>query len=469
MIFEAPACENEQVFETDASGTPVEVDDLDASGLLTLLTDRDHAERRAARAKLRLALQWCVLHPATDDTGFATWEDASLPGTLGWDEPLGGDGTPRVAAFAPEPFAAALGISTNSGMRLLADALDLVHRLPLLWARVQSLEIPAWRARPIAEATRSLSRAAAAHVDERLSSRGLGTAEVEAEIAQAVAEFHPERQAAKERRSKETWEVALQHPTPADFAGTSTLTATGDTLDLSRFHDLVRDHATLLSRLGDNDPYGARQAKALGHLADLQPVLPIEDGPAESDREGRALASGAALTAAAVSSARRLAKVRLYLHLDAAAATPDALESDDIVGRAERLGPATAARVREWVGHAQVAITPVLDLHRSDAVDPQDPPAWMRELVTLRDPHCVFPHCRRDSRWCDLDHVVPYDAEGGGGQTRPDNLAPLCRRHQRLKTYGRWSYQRDTDGSYVWRDPTGRKYAVTRDGTHPLR
>ncbi|WP_109507814.1 HNH endonuclease signature motif containing protein [Nocardioides speluncae] len=459
------------MFETDASGTPVEVDDLDASSLLTLLTDRDHAERRAARAKLRLALQWCVLHPATDDTGFATWADAALPGPQVWDEPLyrtdlGGDGTPRVAAFAPEPFAAALGISTYAGMRLLADALDLVHRLPLLWARVQSLEIPAWRARPVAEATRELSRVASAAVDERLSSGGLGAADVEAEIAQAVAEFHPERQAAKELRGKESWEVALRHPAAADFAGTSTLTAIGDTLDLSRFHDLVRDHAVLLARLGDHDPYGARQSKALGHLADLQPVLPQDDGPAATDREGRALASGAALTAAAVSAARRSAKVRLYLHLDAAAVGDDATQA---VGHAERLGPATAGQIREWVGHAQVTITPVLDLSQAGAVDPEDPPAWMRELVTLRDPHCVFPHCRRDARWCDLDHVTPYDPDGSAGQTRPDNLAPLCRRHQRLKTYGRWSYVRDSDGSYIWRDPTGRKYAVTRDGTHPLR
>ena len=30
-----------------------------------------------------------------------------------------------VAAFTPEPFAAALGVSTLTGLQLLADALDL--------------------------------------------------------------------------------------------------------------------------------------------------------------------------------------------------------------------------------------------------------------------------------------------------------------------------------------------------------
>jgi hypothetical protein len=31
---------------------------------------------------------------------------------------LGGDGTPAVAAFTPEPFAAALGVSTWAGRQL---------------------------------------------------------------------------------------------------------------------------------------------------------------------------------------------------------------------------------------------------------------------------------------------------------------------------------------------------------------
>ena len=43
----------------------------------------------------------------------------------------------------------------------------------------------------------------------------------------------------------------------------------------------------------------------------------------------------------------------------------------------------------------------------TDAVDAHDPPAWMRDLVILRDPRCVFPHCQRDARGCDLDHIDP--------------------------------------------------------------
>jgi 5-methylcytosine-specific restriction endonuclease McrA len=116
------------------------------------------------------------------------------------------------------------------------------------------------------------------------------------------------------------------------------------------------------------------------------------------------------------------------------------------------------ARIREWLDHSDVRITPVLDLTRADAVDPHDPPAWMRELVILRDRTCVFPHCSRDARDCDLDHIDAYDEDGPPGQTHPDNLAPLCRRHHRAKTSGRWRYRRRRDGTYTWTDPLGHTY-----------
>jgi hypothetical protein len=52
---------------------------------------------------------------------------------------VGGEGTSLVAAFTPEPFAAALGVATLTGLQLLADALDLQHRLPRIWAAVEAL------------------------------------------------------------------------------------------------------------------------------------------------------------------------------------------------------------------------------------------------------------------------------------------------------------------------------------------
>ena len=83
------------------------------------------------------------------------------------DESLGGDGTPAVAAFTPEPLALALGLSPGAGAQLIADALDVRHRLPLLWKRVSRLEVPAWQARRVARQTHRLPKAAAMWVDEQ--------------------------------------------------------------------------------------------------------------------------------------------------------------------------------------------------------------------------------------------------------------------------------------------------------------
>jgi hypothetical protein len=254
------------MFETDLTGQPVLVDELDADWLLVLLAEKETAAREAERGKLRLAAQWCVLHPATADTGFATWGHTGLPGMRDHDESLGGEGTPLVAAFTPEPFAAALGVSTMTGMQLLADALDLQHRHPRIWARVDALEVAPWKARKVAQATHGLSKAAAAYVDAELADRldSCGAVLIERVVAQAIAKFHPELLRQREKRGKDGWDVKLLHPGAGDFAGTSWLEATGDAMDLSRFYDLVCDQAAALAALGDTDSLGARKAKALG-------------------------------------------------------------------------------------------------------------------------------------------------------------------------------------------------------------
>ena len=74
----------------------------------------------------------------------------------------------------------------------------------------------------------------------------------------------------------------------------------------------------------------------------------------------------------------------------------------------ERLGPVTLARIRDRLAGSRATIVPVLDLGRTEPVDRPDPPEWMRELVVLRERHCVLPWCSTDARRCDLDHIDPY-------------------------------------------------------------
>ena len=443
------------------SAAPVEefeVEDLDAAGVLEAAAEAEQAERRAAVMKLRLAYQWAIINPATRDTGVETPGGPALD-VLTTDESLGGDGTPAVAAFTPEPFALKLGISPAAGARLIADALDLRHRLPLLWKRLVRLQVPAWQARRVAQQTHHLPLVGARWVDQRLAARtdgSLGPVITDRLVALAVAKYDPEEQQQREDKARASSDVKLSHPDPTLYDGCSDLAATGDTLTLKAFYDLVCALAHQLRLDGDTDPLGVRKIKAIALITALvsgQATRDVESVPGTPAKK----ASG---------------KIRLTVLVEA-----DDLDTDAqggaafAVGTIDRLGAATMAKLRQWVGHCQVEFLPVLNMARRDAVDQHDPPAWMRELVQLRDGHCVFPRCTVPAKDCDLDHQTPYlPLEEGGppGQTHPDGLACLCRRHHRAKTARVWRYTRTPQGHYLWHGPHDATYLVTDTGTSRL-
>ncbi len=361
-----------------------EVDDLgglDAAGVLDALSETEHQERRASARKLALAYQWAVLHPASVESNI-----------LESPEVLGGDGTPMVAAFTAEPLAVRLRITPGAAAALIGDALDLVHRHPRLWDKVQTLRVPAWQARRVAQQTRRLPLPSVRWVDQQLAARSddaCGPVIVDRLVAHITATAEPETHQQREQAAQASWDVTHPPPAPTWFAGTRHLDITGDTLVRHEVSDLVDQVAHQLLLDGDHTP----------------PRGPQDHRPAP-DHPRR-------------SGCRR----------------PGA----------------------RWVGHHQVTFVPVLNTARGDAVDVHDPPRWMREQVILRDQHCVFPGCTRDARTCDLDHTTPYQPDDPphsvAGQTHPDNLACLCRRHHRAKTHGPWRYTRTPDGRYVWTGP----------------
>ena len=408
--------------------------------------------------KLRLAYQWAVLNPATPDTGVQTPGGPALD-VLTKDESLGGDGTPAVAAFTPETFALKLGISPSAGAQLIADALDLRHRLPLLWKRLRRLQVPAWQARRVAQQTHPLPLIGARWVDQRLAARtdgSLGPVITDRLVALAVAKYDVEEQEKREQQATAASDVKLGHRDPTLYAGTSDLTATGDTLVLKAFYDLVCALAHQLFLDGDTDPLGVRKIKAIGL------ITAIVTGQAARD------------VASVLGTAAKKAsgKVKLHVLVDTEDLDVDAEGGAAFAtGAIEKLGAATMAKLRQWVGHSQVVIQPVLNMARRDAVDQHDPPAWMQDLVELRDGHCVFPRCTVPAEKCDKDHItayVPMEEGGPPGQTHPDGLACLCRRHHRAKTARVWRYARTPQGHYLWHGPHGATYLVTDTGTHRL-
>ncbi|GAA1108396.1 hypothetical protein GCM10009668_30730 [Nocardioides dubius] len=323
----------------------------------------------------------------------------------------------------------------------------------MLWAQVELLEVPGWKARRVAELTRKLSREAASWFDQTLADgERYGWPTIERILAMAVAKFHPELIRDKNGPlTKADWDVRLEHRYGPDGAasGTSTLDVVGDSLDLARFHDLVCDEAEKLKRAGDTDTLGQRKAKALGSIAEAQGTLDYEaaDQPTPRGRTGRGL--------------------RVFVHTTLA----DLFATDDLtLADTDRLGPILIEQLTDWLQrHGSIAtITPVIDLHRTGSVDRHDPPAWMAEQVRLRDQHCVFPHCTRSSADADLDHIDPYNETGPPSQTNPENLAPLCRRHHLAKTFAGWHYRRNRDGTYTWTNKHGHTWLVTPLGTIQL-
>ena len=416
------------VMETELCGDTVETTDVDDERLVQMIVDSELEARVADRRKLRLALELAHRHVVSDVLRAAHWSDADLQDV---EETIGGEGTPMVAAEAVEILSTALGIGARTAMQLLSDVLDLSYRLPGLWELVEECQVAPWRARKIAKATHALSPKAAAYVEDQVLgiADSCGPTKLDKIVEDAATRFDPVLHAEAEDEAKAAWGVRVEDYRVGPWAGTSRAELVGDTPTIRAFVDKL-----------------ARGAHDL-----LDPTRPAAEQPSLEHRKIAALNSLITGTSSGIPT-------KAYVHLEFA----DLLDKLAF-GRVERLGPLTVATLKEWLGTSRFTLQPVLRTDRNDCVDQHDPPEWMRELVILRDTECVFPWCHKDARDCDLDHIEAYvamDDGGPPGQTHPGNLAPLCRRHHRAKTFRGWTYVRNNDGTYTWTSKDGRLFTV---------
>jgi hypothetical protein len=476
----------ECVFENDLV-------ELDAVGTLAAAEANEHALIIAETRRLQIAAHWADLHPGDSVA------ESRLPGT---EHPvrLGGEGTPTIGDFAAAELGCVLRISEGSAARMIADALDLRHRLPLIWHAAQAGQAPIYQARQIAAATRHLSFEQAASVDQRLapSLGAVSWGRLQTLLEAAIYQADPH--SAGEKAAAAAQERFVRLGRSSEY-GLKLIIARATAGDAIWFKATIDRIAEILAKQGDTDTVEVRRSKAIGILAQPAQALHLlcqhqdddwdgpaepadpKDEPAEDEDEVSSEDAEQDPCLAEVSEAahrslqvtpppfdpdRARPRAVVYVHL-----SEEALTARTGVARVEDVGPLLLGRLRTVLGdRCKISVKPVIDLPAGHTpVDSYEIPARLREQLQLRYPADVFPYAAAVSRRIDLDHTIPYlspDRGGPPGQTRIGNLGPHTRRNHRHKTHAGWQVRQPEPGTWLWRSPHRWIYLVNASGTHAL-
>ena len=233
----------------------------------------DRAEKAASARRLELAVVWAGLHPGIAAQPYDKVVDSLV------DEATG------VAVAAIAEFAAVHGVSTNAGRQLIGDAVALHDRLPRCWQRMVELELPAWKARMLAQHACRLGDQAVGWLDVHAATLGnkLGVRTIKRLTLLAMARFEPETLTDP---AQKRW---VRINADADgLDGGAWLDGRLDTPDALDLEAALRLIAADLAAGGVDVDLDARRAQALGVMARRmlgQPELPAvptaESGTAE--------------------------------------------------------------------------------------------------------------------------------------------------------------------------------------------
>jgi hypothetical protein len=482
------------MFDGQAGGGP------DAAATLSLVSQAHRQLVEQECALVELAAHWADLHHPDSQPPPAK----PLPGAEQGRQ-LGGDGTPEVLEFAAAELGARMETSIGSARAMMADALDLRHRLPELWQLILTGRVASWRARKVAQATRHLSRDSAMQVDAAVAPSivGLPWGRFETLLTAKIIEADPR---AAEEQAK-IWEAERFVRTGrTGQSGLKLLIAKANAGDVIWFLATVNRIAEILRLQGDLDSADVRRSKAIGILAQparalqllwefrneqhptaepQQPDEPIDNAPnppfesstasPAAEPPDESTGPGLIIQPPGVDVRKLRPQVMLHIHLSheallAATAGADALGSG--VGRLEGVGPVTLGHVRRFLADTgcDVRVQPVIDPEDTPPADSYEIPRRIREAMFMRMPASCFPYAA-GSRRMELDHTKPYvpPARGGPpGQTGVHNLGPMIRLEHRIKTHSRWQVRQPEPGVWIWRSPHHAYYMVTNAGTQHL-
>jgi hypothetical protein len=398
-----------------------------------------------------------------------------------------------VAEFAPAELGAVIGMSDNAATGLVADALDLRHRLPLLWAATQAGFVDVWVARKVVQEARQLSVEAAARVDAAIAgiAGGLSWGRLRKVVGKEILAADPPKAMDDAERAAAGVGVFVD---PEAVDGFRQLMIRANAGDVEEFDKAIELLSRAMKACGDTRPPQQRRASAVGVLAHPQAAL---DLVAEAEAVRRAQRDAAA--------ARRAGNLEAAEQL--AATLPDGVEPDGrcgnqrpfafkdavlyyhlsredlekilagepfagaAVGRVEDLGPLILDQIRDWLQHSNVVLKPVIDLAGIPPVDHYETPDRISEAIGLIRSPDSWVYATSTSRHQDDEHTDPYvpmSRGGPPGQTNHLTMSKMTRRHHRLKTHGGWTVRQLRPGAWLYRSPHGYYFLVDQHGDTAL-
>jgi hypothetical protein len=380
-------------------------------------------ELMAAEARqLVLAAAWADEHAgdAVDDYV------ASLPGMPRLVAVRGGsrgsvDGCPLVGEYAGAELAALVGCSTVTGEQLLADAVVLRHRHPLMWAALKAGQARAWLARKVAQrcVQARLTQVQAGWVDAETApyvttlTPGRFLALVAAKIVEVDADGADER--ARSRALATYVRVGA-----TDEHGMRSLVSRASAGDVEYVVAVVDRLAAILAAQGDPRSLDERRAVGMRILAN----------PA------RALAM---LTQAALDEADPAVETPDDLTREAEFPVGDAAHLVDSQGRplhgtpdlrdlplldVDELAHATREAFGDAAAVGPTAVTDAAPAGPEEALDP-------RLLQALLEALADFDASRLDPLAVFHVHTTHRQLEQRHGVTRVEGLGPMCLRQVR--------------------------------------
>lgn len=435
--------------------------DLSTAALLAAEESGVRERRQGEVDALLRLLSWCDRHSVDPQS-----QPGAVSTKLGGDKlvTLGGDGTPGAAELCFEEFAIAGSAGVIATTNKAADALDLRHRLPNLFAATCALEIEPWVARKVASMSRRLTRdqvelvdlAVTAAVDE---SPGRILAIAEAKVIEADVEAHRQRIQADAARTG----VWLQRKRPGQRVEEvdSAPDVQGIGMRLSgagavEFNAAVKDLANALA--DQYTPAEGEEPKTMDQFR--AEAVELLSRPHEAAAFLDGLADNAATHRDPVPKRRRPATIVVQVDHDVLSGRVPG------VARVEGIGPLLLEQVADLLRHRAVTVHPVIDLNVGRSVNGYEHPTACKDRTLLRTTRDVFPHSSgRGTGRLDHDHAMPYDPNGPPGQTGDHNDAPLNRRDHRAKTHLGYHVRQLGLGAYRWETPHGLVRVVTGRGT----